>query len=795
MDMIGQTISHYMILERIGEGGMGEVYKAQDLKLDRIVALKILPSNLTPSNSDRQRFIQEAKAASALDHPNICTVYEADESADGRMFIAMAYYDGETLQEKLGEDPLSIEDAVTYAIQIAEGLRTANDKNVVHRDLKPGNIMVTKSGQVKIMDFGLAKTSAATTLTSAGTTIGTVPYMSPEQARGDEVDHRTDLWSFGVMLYQLIAGRLPFKSAYNEAIVYAILNERPDPLTSLRKDVPVSLERIVNRALQKNPQERYQRAEELLADLKAVQAGDDGAGRHQGKGKKTWVRPWLGLGAGVLLVGLVALYIASLSHSPTSASPDTRSIAVLPFVNTSGDSNDEYFSDGITETIIAHLAMIGELKVISHASVMQFRTTAKNVREIGKELKVTHVLEGSVLRSGKRVRIVAQLIDARTDTLTWANTYERDISDILLVQSDVSRDIAKVLKLTLAPDIQAQLEKRPTTSLEAYDQYLRGKFYSHGSTGIKADIDTAIVLFERAVTLDPTFALAYADLARSYAMKYFFFEPQQKRWEEKAFVDIEKALSLDPNLPYAYVARGFLYWTPSHHFPHEMAVREYRHALALNPNLDDAYEQLATIHVHVGLLDTAIQEAKRALDINPVNAGAQFRVGVAYLYQGRYEEALRIFQELRGRINPSLLGLQTALALFHLGKIEEASSMLGKLVKEFPLDPLLVSGQAVTLVAAGKNEKALEKVRTVMKMENQYLGHFHHAAYDIACVYALMRKNPLALEWLKKAADDGFPCYPSFERDPNLDNLRSDPEFIAFMETLRKQWEYFREKL
>ena len=389
--MIGLTISHYKILEKLGEGGMGVVYKAQDLKLDRLVALKFLPPHLAADEQDKQRFIHEAKAASSLDHPNICTVYEIDETPDGQVFIAMAAYEGTTLDKKIKVGPLKLDEAHDIAIQVAEGLQAAHDKGIVHRDIKTSNVMVTEKGQAKIMDFGLARTTGSIQLTKSGATIGTVPYMSPEQARGEKVDHRSDIWSLGVVIYEMMTGRLPFQSAYSEAVVYSILNENPPPLTSLRSDVPMELERIVTKCLQKDCSHRYQHADELISDIARLQETNSRSGTVA-KGVAAPVK-WnkrsrivafaLAIFIIVIGAGWWALNRYLSTEEPAATPTATKSIAVLPFVNMSSDKEDEYFSDGMTEELINALSKLEGLRVAARTSSFVFKGKTEDISKIG----------------------------------------------------------------------------------------------------------------------------------------------------------------------------------------------------------------------------------------------------------------------------------------------------------------------------------------------------------------------------------------------------------------------------
>lgn len=465
-----------------------------------------------------------------------------------------------------------------------------------------------------------------------------------------------------------------------------------------------------------------------------------------------------------------------------------RSLAILPLENASGDVSQDYFATGITDALIAGISRVQVLQVMSRQAVMKYRNSGKSPAEIGRELNLDAVISGSVVHNGDRVQLVLQLIDVPTGRSLWSNNYDRDLRDVLKLQADVSRDVTEELGLRISTK---QENAEAAVNKEAYDNYLRGRFYSYRQT--REDNEIAIAALERTVTVDPNFAAAHAELAQAYTWKLFLFTPNDKQLEEKAFVAVEKALTLDPNSAVAYLARGRLLWTPANHFPHDRAIKEYRRALELDPNLDEARNQLALVYCHIGAFDEALQESHLALATDPNNNLAQYRVGQTLNFQGKYAEALAVLQDIPPRANPALVGHQMAWALFNLGKREEASAALEQLLKDHPEDSggVFTSIQAVLAAAAGQERIAQNKIRSAIE-KGKGFGHFHHTAYHIACAYALMDQPEQAINWLEAATEDGFPCYPLFEMDPNLNKLRQDARFIAFLARQKQRWEYYR---
>jgi len=639
--MIGQTISHYKILEKLGEGGMGVVYKAQDTKLDRTIALKFLPQNITPTEAEKKRFIHEAQAASSLDHPNICTVYEIDETSDGQMFLAMAYYEGRTLKEKILASRPSVDEAVNIAIEIAQGLQAAHEKSIVHRDIKSANVMLTSKGQAKIMDFGLAKAAGRTQLTKAGATVGTIAYMSPEQALGEVVDHRSDIWSFGVVLFEMISGEIPFKSEYEQAVVYSILNEKPKPLTEFRPEVPAELVKIVSKCLAKQTADRYQTAEELLTDLRSF----------TGKPVPTLLkelsraieslkqRPvyWIS-SIGVLLV-LSLLFIFSPWRAPSS---ERKSIAVLPFQNLSADGPHAYFAGGLHDELLTQLSKVAALTVISRTSVMGYAGKNIPLKQIASELGVGSVVEGSVQVVGGRLRVNVQLIDAATDAHLWAQHYDRTLEDAFAVQSDVAQQIVAAVGAALSGAERKRLTAAPTANAEAYQLYLQGREYLTRPGRLRQNWEIAQQLFERALGLDPDFALARGALSEEHGLMYLFrFDPSPTR-AARQLKEAETALRLAPDLPKAHVAMGLAhYWGRS---DYRRALEEFHVALEGLPNDAQLRAYIGFVHRRLGNWNKVLAAFEKAAQLDPRDADLFVEAGRTYQLLHRYAEAVRSYE-------------------------------------------------------------------------------------------------------------------------------------------------------
>jgi len=805
----GDRFNQYRIVSMLGAGGMGEVYLAEDTSLRRNVALKFLPAVLTKDKAHLQRFEVEARAVAALSHPNVCIIHEVIQSEDGRHCIVMEYIEGMTLRQRMAQDQIGVDEALDIAIQIASALCSAHRAKIVHRDIKPENVMLREDGFVKVLDFGLAKlaetkpepanseaeTRAADPRTLPGVLMGTVAYMSPEQARGLLVDARTDIWSLGVVLYEMIAGRQPFDGPTPTDVIIQIAERDPAPLARSQPQAGF-LQPIVTKTLAKDRNDRYPTAEQALLDLKnakrELELGTD-PGFHKRSGPRLLTKTATAIAA--IVIGLVALAIwftrQPKTPTPAAAARPIHSLAVLPMENFSGDPGQDYFADGMTETLISGLAKVGSLRVTSRTSVVQFKGSQKPLKQIAKELNVDAVIEGSVQRFGDQIRVGVRLIDAETEDLIWSKEYNSDLRDVLTLQNELAQAVTQAIRIKLTPQEQSRLAERRRINPAAYDDFLRGRYYLNRQT--KSDNDSAIQSLSRAVEADPEFAGGWAELAQAYVWKLFLFAPDEKDLQQKAFVAVEKALALDPDLAEAYLARGRLLWTPANHFPHDQAIQEYRRALALNPSLDEARNQLAVVLGHVGLVDEALAELDQALKTNPGNTLARFRVGEVLLFKGEHEKALAALRNVPAETNPSLVGHQIVLTLFDLGRKEEAAATLEKFLKDYPEDNrgLFTSLQAMLAAADGQPRVAEEKIKLAIERGKGF-GHFHHTAYHIACAYALMNRKEEAIRWLESAADNGFPCYVLFATDHNLDSLRQHPRFQQFMARMKHDWERYK---
>jgi serine/threonine protein kinase/Tfp pilus assembly protein PilF len=747
--MIGKTISHYRITEELGRGGMGVVYKAEDSKLHRTVALKFLPQELTSDPESKERFVREARAAAALNHPNIATIHEINE-ADGHTFIAMEYVEGESLREKVRSGVMSVEEALTLATHVARGLSKAHGKGIVHRDIKPGNILLTPDGEAKIVDFGLAKLGAQSKLTRTGTTLGTAAYMSPEQVRGEEVDHRSDLWSLSVMLYEMLTGTLPFKGDYEPALMYSIMNESPEPVTSMRSDVPVAIEDILEKALSKDPAKRYQTMEELLSELETQRD-------HMTLGIKETqfrivrkMRRRKKLVAGAVAAAAAIAIAAILFRLLYEPSMGIDSLAVLPFTNLSGDPEQEYFSDGMTESLINEVGQIGALRVVSRTSVMQFKKTDKSPQEIARALDVDAIVEASVSRVGERIKITAQLVRVETGEIIWSEDYNRETRDFVIVLSEVTRAIAGKIRVALTPQEEERLTRVRTVDPEAQNLYLKGRHYMYKWT--KEDYLRAIQLFRQAIDIDPTFAEAYIGMANCYIGSGImaYMSPQESMPKAKAAVD--KVLELDDSMGEAYTIRGWIKY--SYDWDESGPDEDFRRGINLSPNSPAAHEWYAQYLGMTGRKEEAIAYAERAAELDPLAVTMQEAVVRSYVWAGMLDEAEARIEEVQ-KTAPEF-GLTWLPVIYaRRGLVKETLEIMNRVEGEIERNQVIIGNGGAMYAAFGRLDKAREAIAELMTLsEEQWVD-----PYYVAKLYAALGEWDNALDWLER-------CYE--ERSPSM---------------------------
>jgi TolB-like protein/Tfp pilus assembly protein PilF/predicted Ser/Thr protein kinase len=764
----------YQIIDELGRGGMGVVYKAEDTKLKRTVALKFLPPELTHIPDVKDRFMREAQAAAALDHPNICTVYEFDE-AEEKTFISMAYVEGRSLRKKIEAGPLDLDDALRIALQAAQGLQIAHKKGIVHRDIKSANIMVTEDNQAKIMDFGLARMTGGTLITQEGMTMGTVAYMSPEQARGEEVDHRTDIWSFGVVLYEMFGGQLPFMGEHDQAVVYSILNKKPKPLAELRSEIPVSIGQVVDKALEKNPDKRYQQIDELLDDLMSISAGivpEEIKTRLRKAKLRRRKRAILYTCAAGLVIALVVIALDLFMGGRVEA---IGSIAVLPFENLTGDAGQEYFVDGATDEVIGQLSKIGAWRVISRHSIMQFKGVDKPLPEIARELNVDAVVEGTVYQTGESVRIGVKLIDVLPEEQNlWADTYDRPMTDVLIMYSEIASTIADKTQVNLTYEEMTRLTSASQVNPESYDAYLKG--LPHLNRATQEELKIALQYFDLALEIDPNNALAHVGVSGVWGIRYQFNMVQRQEAVPLITTAIEKALEIDNTLADAHAALAAS--KCFHEWDWEGAEKEFQQALRLNPNLADAHVSYSHLLCITGRTKEALAHSELAIELDPLNPLNYVFYGMVLTYNRRPDDAIAASRKVR-EIDPNLRENLAASAdrLWREGKYDEALAIYRKVWAD--------DAEATAALEDGF-KKAGHKgaARAVADLFAERYGKPGNSirAQGIADVYFQAGDYDLGFDWLEKAYEEHEPAMP-YIGNPDYDPLRSYP---CFQDLLRK---------
>jgi len=751
--LIGKTVSHYRILERIGGGGMGVVYKAEDIKLGRNVALKFLPDELSGNQQVLHRFQREARTTSALNHPHILTVYEVGEDK-GSLFIASELVEGRTLRDLLHGE-MTCDQALAFAKQILEALSSAHRAGVVHRDLKPENIMVRPDGYIKLLDFGLAKLlpppaaglgeTADVDLSTPGQMIGTVRYMSPEQILAESIDHRSDLFSFAIILYEMVCGRHPWQGTSNVDILHAILHEEPQSISPNTVKACKNLPPVLEKALQKRPSNRYQVADEFLAALSGVAT-------------------------------------ASLAN-PAAREEDSRSsLAVLPFIFLSAVEGKELLSLGFADALITTLGNLEDLVVPPTAAILQYPGGSDPVA-VSSAMRVRHVLQGSIQRLGSHWRVSVQLFDSHVRKITFAEKYDFTLQDIFEIQDEISKRVAEALARKFRRGV-LKARDRYTTDPGAYGAFLEGLRESYSED--LESLNRAIAALDRAIAADPKFALAHATLSYVCTGKYFGFDPR-RTWIDRAEFHCRQGLELDPDLPEAHLARAYILWSQATNFRHIEAIAEIQKGLALQPNLDHAHNRLGTICAHIGRLKEARCAYERARLVNPQNL-ANHNIAQSYLWDGDLERAEREL-DVWARESPQnkyLLWFRPQPALFR-GDLESARQYVDSALKLLPEEPLMISLNGLLYALHQDSAAALDCVHRACESPRSF-GHTHHTHYQIACTYAVLGQPGKAFQWLERAIDGGFACWPLFQRDPCLKTLHDSPEFRETIARLEREF-------
>jgi serine/threonine protein kinase/Tfp pilus assembly protein PilF len=773
--MIGSTISHYKILEKLGEGGMGVVYRAQDTSLNRLVALKFLPEHVSASADDTARFVQEAQAAAALNHPNICTIYGIEQS-EGKSFIVMEFVDGQTLQEK--KSSLSLKQALEVGIQIAEGLAAAHEKGIVHRDIKPENIMFRKDGRVQIMDFGLAKLRGASRLTKEGSTVGTAGYMSPEQVRGEDVDKRSDLFSLGVVIYEMLAGKLPFRGEHQAALMYSLVNEDPQPLSRFDEHVSPDIERIIVKALAKDADERYQSADDMLADFRRERKNLEYAHASQATMRSMPAMPaaqrsrnknrMYVFASSIVAAALILVYFFFFGQGG-----GISSIAVLPFSITSSDSSAEILSDGVTEGIINNLSTIPSLTVMSWTSVSHYNGEHADIRDIGRKLNVAAVLVGRIIQRGDTYDISVELVDAGNERHLWGAQFNKQATALYSLQGELSKAISKQLQIELTGEEEQRLAKNNTENSEAFSLYLNGLYYLNKRTrdGIMKGID----YFNRSVEKDPNYTHAYVGLSFGYELMVDNYYMSAGEGFPKAKEAAQYALKLDDNLAEAHTSLADI--LNSYDWDWPGAQREYRKAIELNPNFAEAHHWYALALACRGLFDEAIGEIKRAQQLDPLSMRINQNIGYIYYQSRQYDKAIDQLQNTMEIDSTFPYGNAELGDCYFMKKQYDIAYTAYQAEIRNTGDSTNIFLLACLDAAMGKKEEAME-LREKLKILSTRT--FVVTSY-FAFIEIYLGNNDQAFSLLQKAVVEKDPYAIYLKTEPKFDPIRSDPRFAQLL--------------
>jgi len=786
---VGEMIGHYRIESFIGSGGMGEVYLASDTTAGRKAALKLLPMHFTGDAERLRRFQQESRAVVALNHPNIVTVYEIGEDRSIR-YIASELIEGGTLRQRLKRGTLELSEAVEVAIQVASALAAAHAAGIVHRDIKPENIMLRPDGYVKVLDFGIAKLAEPEVTipleeallldqTKLGSVLGTVRYMSPEQARGASIGEESDIWSLGAVLYEMVTGNAPFMGDTASEVTTSILEREPLPLTNYIKQAPVELQQIITKSLSKDPTQRYQSAGEMLQALRGLRRKLDLKDELERK-TPSWLG-WARSPAGLALLIVVAVFAFVVPFvwrrdRPTSLPPE-KSIAVLPFENLSEEKSNAYFADGIQDEILTRLSKIADLKVISRTSTQRYKNTSQKLSEIANQLGVVNLLEGSVQKTNDQVRVNVQLIRAPNDSHLWAETFDRKLTDIFAVESDIATTIAKTLQARLTGAEKTAIAKQPTANPEAYELYLKGRFFWNKRTA--ADLRKAIEYFNQALDKDPGYAPAYAGLADVYLILNQYSAASSANSFPQAIAAAKKAIELDDTLAEAHtsLACSLAYYD----FDFEQSLEEFHRAIELNPNYATAHHWLANgVLSALGQFESSIAEGKRAVELDPLSLVINTDLGQDFFYARRYDEAiahLRKTIEMDPRFYFAHWVMGTSLQL--KGQLSEAVAEYGKAV-ELNDDPSVLALLGQAYARAGQRDEA-QKILVHLSEEakSRYVQ-----GYSFALMYLALGDKERAIDEMERAYRERDANIAQIKTDPMLDDLRGNQRFEALVKRI-----------